>query len=130
MVDTPVLGTGANAWEFESLHAQIKVPLGFNLTGFLFCNERGEKPRFSEFERGVGIVCWAYLPNNNAIAGKAPLPFNRTFGRKLFMLLRGRKPEAIQLLPIYKGRKWVEYKSPKCPVLVMKMSTNLHILSQ
>ena len=24
MVDTLVLGTSANAWEFESLHAQIK----------------------------------------------------------------------------------------------------------
>ena len=45
------------------------------------------------------------------------------------MSLRGRMPEAIQLLPILQGRKLVKYKSPKCPVLVMKMSTNLHILS-
>ena len=45
------------------------------------------------------------------------------------MSLRGQKPEAIQLLPIYKGRKSVEYKSPKCPIMVTKMSTNLHFLS-
>ena len=57
------------------------------------------------------------------------VPFNRTFGRKGFMSLLGRMPEAIQLLPILQGRKLVKYKSPKCPVLVMKMSTNLHILS-
>ena len=45
------------------------------------------------------------------------------------MPLRGQKPEAIQLLPIYKGRKWVEYKSPKCPILVTKLSALLHFLS-
>ena len=46
------------------------------------------------------------------------------------MSLRACEGEAIQLLPIYKGRKWVEYKSPECPILVTKMSSNLHFLSK
>ena len=43
MVDTLVLGTSAKAWEFESLHAQIKpqweIPLRLNL-----CIELENKP--------------------------------------------------------------------------------------
>ena len=38
------------------------------------------------------------------------------------MSLRACKGEAIQHLPIYKGRKWVEYKSPECPVWGTEMN--------
>ena len=80
------------------------------------------------FQRGYNFV-WSIYENSTK-RSLVRVPFFRTFGRKCVMSLRGQKPEAIQLLPIYKGRKSVEYKSPKCPIMVTKMSTNLHFLSK
>jgi hypothetical protein len=58
----------------------------------------------------VGIG--ALVPLTIIICKAIAIPFHRTLGRKYFMSLRDQKPETIQPLSIYKGRKFVDSKSP------------------
>ena len=71
-----------------------------------------------------------FTENSHLEFGDLRATFFQDVSLEVFMSLRACEGEAIQLLPILKGRNLVEHKSPKCPVLGTKMSAYLHILSQ